>query len=613
MGTDLDRAGALRILFELAAGRRLVIVAALLATLLAVLAELAPFVLLYLAVDTLIASPHAFASRLLELAPWLLGSLLAKYAAYGTAYLISHHAAYAIIAHARHRLITQLDHAPLHWLHAQGAGALKQSVIQDVERLEAFLAHHTVEVTAAVLAPVCVTLLLLWIDWRMALAVLAVGPLALLTAAIVMRGAGRNHDRFNQATASLNNVTVEYLRNMAVLKVFCRTASSFRLLERRLREYYRLAGRITRKTVPGWALFTSVLGAHMLFLLPLGAWLHARGEVTAAQVAIAVLLGAGVFRPLLKVSRFFMEIPPILAGLLRMAPILAFTAPGERRRIGGTASIQVELNDVQFRYGTRQVLDTVNLRLEPGTFNVLVGASGSGKSTIALLVAGILAPDSGTVTLDGRPVATLEDADRARQIALATQDVFLFHGTIRDNLCLARPGATRQEIRKAVRVAQAEPLLRELPAGYETQVNELGARLSGGERQRIAVARALLADTPVLILDEATAFADSLTQRAFYQALLDEYPEKTLLVVAHRLYGIEKADQILVLDGGRISVSGRHADLLRESEYYRAMWRCEELTDEWALGASDWNAAARGPIGLDACGSVLAGSNAAGG
>lgn len=587
MGNILDRMGALHMLFELSAGRRWAIACALVVTLVAVLAELTPFVVLLRAVEVLLADSHAFGGELLALAPWLMGGITLKYVAYGIAYLISHHAAYDIMEQTRSRLVASLDAAPLHWVHAQGSGALKQSVIQDVERMEAFIAHHSVEVAAAVLAPVCATVALLWIDWRLALAALTVGPLALLASSFVMRGAGQYHDRFNQATASLNNVTVEYLRNMPVLKVFCRSASGFRLLQRRLRQYYRLADRITRNVVPGWALFTSVLGAHLLFLLPLGAWLHARGDVSIAQVVVAVLLGAGLFRPLLKVNRFFMDIPPILAGLRRMAPILAFRRQQGGARLVADVPIQVKLDQVSFGYGDRQVLKDVSLLLAPGTFNVLLGPSGSGKSTIAQLIAGLLAPDTGSATINGQAITSLADEDRACLIALATQDVFLFSGSVRDNLVLARPDASEFEIRRAVRVAQAEALIDALPAGYDTQVNELGSRLSGGERQRLAVARALLADTAVLVLDESTAFADSMTQRAFFLALLAEYPEKTLLVVAHRLYGIEHADQILVLEAGKLRLRGNHDQLTRESEHYRSMWTYEELAESWSLRGED--------------------------
>ncbi|MGP5711440.1 ABC transporter ATP-binding protein [Vreelandella alkaliphila] len=574
-----------RLLYELAASHRLAMVVALLITFLAVLAELLPFWLLYQAISTLVLTPHRFVETLPFLAAWLAAALLLKYLFYGSAYLISHHVAYAIMATARNTLVANLVTAPLPWLHGQGSGALKQSVIQDVERLEGFLAHHTIEITAAILAPLCVTALLFWLDWRLALAVLAIGPVALFVAMLGMRGVGNDHDQFSLATANLNNVVVEYLRNMPVLKVFCRSASHFQLLQSRLQAYYQLTTAITRRTVPVWSLFTSVLGAHMLLVLPLGAWLCARGEVSSADVALALMLGAAIFKPLLKVSRFFMEIPPILAGLRRMAPILALPVPPPMasRSVTFSEPPLVELRVVDMQYGGHPVLAGVSLCLRPRSLNVLVGPSGAGKSTIAHIMAGLLMPCAGGVFINARPMSQLSDSDRARLVGMATQEVFLFSGTIRENLCLARPDASEAELDKALRVAQAEALVCGLPEGLDTQVAELGTRLSGGEGQRIALARVLLADTPILLLDEATAFADSLTQRAFFRDLRQAYPGKTFVIVAHRLAGIECADQILVIEEGRLTASGRHNQLMQRSGYYQSMMRCEASCSDWTL------------------------------
>ncbi|ENO88312.1 ABC transporter ATP-binding protein [Thauera linaloolentis] len=588
MTHDSGAADAWRLLATLTAGRRMAWLAALWLTMVAALAELAPFWLIYRAIALLVEAPQALGAALPGLAGWLALALVLKYLAYGGAYLLSHHGAYAVMAATRRRLAGHLAEAPLHWLYAQGAGALKQSVIQDVERMEAFLAHHTVEVGAAVLAPLCAAALLWWVDWRLALAVLATGPLAWLGAHWTLRGMGRDHDRFNRASARLDNATVEYVRNMPVMKVFCRAGEGFQLLRRRLHDYYRLTGRITRRTVPGWALFTSMLGAHVLLVLPLGAWLHGRGEAGAADVAAALLLGAGVFRPLLKVSRFFMEMPEIFAGLRRMAPILACRRPPRLpapHSPPSSAPETLRLSGVGFGYGARAILADVSLTLRPGSFNVLVGPSGAGKTTLAQVVAGVLPPLAGEACIGGRPLAALDDAERARRVAFVTQEVFLFAGTIRDNLCLARPPAPPDDaaLHTALRVAQAAELVAALPEGLDTELRELGTRLSGGERQRLAVARALLADTPLLVLDEATAFADSLTQRDFFRALRETYPRKTCLVVAHRLYGIERSDQVLVLEGGRLSGCGDHARLLREHAWYRGMWRCEAENDAWAL------------------------------
>ncbi len=201
------------------------------------------------------------------------------------------------------------------------------------------------------------------------------------------------------------------------------------------------------------------------------------------------------------------------------------------------------------------------------------------------MLAGLLVPDSGEVLVNGVPVSSLDNQQRASLIAVASQDVFLFKGTIRDNLQLARDGLSEQDMHQAVVVAQAQELIQRLPEGYDTQLQEQGVRLSGGEKQRIALARALLADTPILVLDEATAFADSLTQKAFYHALKKHYPEKAVLVIAHRTYGLESAELISIIEDGLIQSQGNHAHLLITSDYYRQIWQLQKDSDNWSIGA----------------------------
>lgn len=589
MATEKLHFSAMPLLLELFSGKWMAMAGALLLTFTAVLAELVPFWTLYRVIDIIVHTPGDFVSQLPSLVVFLSVALVVKYLAYAGAYLISHHAAYDIMSRTRVRLVAGLAQAPLSWLHAQGSGALKQSVIQDVERLENFLAHHTVEITAALLAPICVTCLVLWVDWRLAMAVLAVGPLAIFTSLLGMRGVESNHDRFNLATARLNNVIVEYLRNMAVMKVFCRSASGFHLLQTRLQEYVQLAEGITRRSVPIWALFTSTLGSHMLLVLPLGAWLHARGDVNPADVALAMMLGAGIFKPLLKISRFFVDIPPILAALRRMRTVLVIGQHGGTGRniAQQDSSVPVELKQVSVRYGERTVLKSMSLSLTPNSLNVVVGPSGAGKSTLAQLVAGLVEPDSGQVLLQGRLVSQLTDDDRAGLVSMATQDAFLFRGTIRYNLCLAKPCATDEEIQRALRVAQASELVRQLPGGLDYRVDELGGRLSGGERQRLSIARVLLVDAAIVILDEATAFADSLTQRAFFLALRQQYSDRTFLVVTHRLSGIDNADQILVIEDGQLTRHGTHARMMQLGGYYPKMLECEASCEDWSLSKHD--------------------------
>jgi ATP-binding cassette subfamily B protein IrtA len=285
-----------------------------------------------------------------------------------------------------------------------------------------------------------------------------------------------------------------------------------------------------------------------------------------------------------------------LAGVRKMAPILALSevqSTSEYKLDNQLDNeqdnkISVEFSDLAFSYQDREILKGINLTLLPGTFTVLLGPSGARKTTMAQLLAGLLLPSSGAVTINGKALTAYGNEQRSQLIAVATQQAFLFKGTIKDNLLLARPLATDVEINLALKVAQAGECVESLPNGLNTKIHEQGVRLSGGEKQHIAIARAFLANTPVLVLDEAASL-DNLTQQAFYRDIKHYYPEKTILVVAHRSYGVETADQIVVLEQGIISGIGQQEQLILENTFYKWLWLCQVENEHWARGKQQNN------------------------
>ncbi|KOO05362.1 ABC transporter ATP-binding protein [Vibrio nereis] len=581
-----------RSLWKMAAVERGALYISMTFTAVAALLELLPFWLLFQAIESVLGhyqdtlTATELKAALYDSALWMALALVAKTLVYLVAYGFSHKAAFGVLTHTRRALVTRLAWAPVNWLQDYHSGQLKLAALQDVERVENFIAHHTVEVSVSAIGPVVVTGYLMWVDWRLALAALVVSPLAVLSSMLVTRGMGSLFEDYHKRSVHLNNTTVEYLRNMPVMKLFQQDSRRFKMMIDSLSNYYGVVATITKFTVPRWSFYTSLLGANLLVILPVGAFLYQSGEVRVLDILMAVVLGAGMLRPLLKVSNFFHEIKHILVSVKRLEPIL--TAPSvenDNAACDIASPYQIEFQDVSFSYGERQVLNGVNLTLQHGTTTVLMGRSGGGKSTLAQLLAGLLLPDSGDVTLNGTSVSQLSSQQRAALIAVASQDVFLFKGSIRDNLKLARDGISDDDLNRAVQVAQAKALINRLPQGLDTELQEQGVRLSGGEKQRIALARALLADTPILVLDEATAFADSLTQKAFYRALKHSYPEKTVLVIAHRTYGLEGADQIAIIENGAIESLGIHTKLLECNEYYQQVWTLQRDSENWTIGA----------------------------
>lgn len=615
-------------------------------TLLAVTCELLPYWILFQAVDVLLSlflqsasfSDPAVETQynvLLQLAGSMALALLLKTVFYSIAYFLSHQSAFSVLAETRKTLVSQLAQAPLPWIEQHSSGQLKQAVLQDVEQLETLISHHTVEVIAALTSPLLITLFLLWIDWRLALAALACAPLAVMAALFFMQNTRSQYDQYNQAVSALNSTTVEYLRTIPVMKVFRQDTENFQVMREKLHRYYTLTASLTKKTVPGWALFSSLLGANMLFILPTGIWLYTESAVSLTQIMMVVILGSGMLKPLLKVSRFFMEVNEVLASVRRLEPILTLNTEHQKLTHHLSAPVTVKFEHIGFSYGlsygfndsfyenfnesfndsynydynydynysynydeknngepdtavTKTVSETailknINFTLSPGSFTVLLGPSGTGKSTLSQLLSGLLIPDTGRITINGVPVEQLSNGERASLIAVVTQDIFLFKGTLRDNICLAKPHASEQDIQTALKGAQAEHLIATLPQGLDTQIHEQGIRLSGGERQRITIARALLADTPVLVLDEATASLDNRTQHAVHQSIKKHYPEKTLLVISHRNDRLESADQILVLNNQQIEATGSHQNLLASNGFYRTLWQYQSASDNWSI------------------------------
>lgn len=570
-------------LLGLLRGHRLSLGMALLLAALAAVLELVPYVWLCRSV-TLLAEGAA-ASAFYRLAGWIALALAGKYLLYTLAYYLSHNAAYRILMQTRQLLARRLAWAPLEWLQRYGSGALKKLLMQDVERLEQFIAHHLVEMAAALAAPLLVAAVLLAIDWRLALAALATLPLAIVFQAIAMRGMEQRMAEYQEAVGDLNDASVEYLRSMPVMKAFRQDARSFARMRDALARYHALIRGVTRRVVPGWSVFMVLLNANIVFLLPLGLWLLQRQRIDLAQLLLALVLGGGMLKPLFKLMRFQSQIRDILDGVARMQPLLAMREPADAPRVAiGEASLRFD--GVCFGYAGASVLRELSLTVPAGRMTALVGPSGAGKSTLAALLGGLIVPERGSIAVGGVPLAQIGEAQRAGLIAVATQEAFLFRGSLLDNLRLGCPDVDESRVRAALRIAQAEAFVDALPEGWHAPVGERGVRLSGGERQRIAIARALLADTPILVLDEATAFADSRTERRFYRALREGCPDKTLLVIAHRLYTVRDAAQILVLESGRLVDAGDHAALLQRCRPYRKQWQAQEQDDGWAIRAA---------------------------
>lgn len=540
------------------------------------LAELVPLYLLFVAIQALLNPLSSSVGLLLWIAAGMCAAILLKTGLAIGAYYFSHQVAFKALTEVRMKLVTQLANLPLTWLSAQSPAVLKQNILQDVEHIENFIAHQSVELFNAILTPIIVFTLIAFIDWRLALSAVAVVPLAFLVSGLFMYKTASQYQHFSQVSEDLTSTLNDYVKNMSVMKLYNLDSKHFSVLNRKLDRYHKLVLSLTSQTVPGWTLYTALLGASFIFLLPTAIALHSTQTVNIEQIILSVLLALGMLSPIIKVSRFFMEANELLAGVRRIAPVyFAHPAKLKHDRIDKERTL-MQFENVTFSYQSQQVINGVNLKLVPNSLNVMVGASGHGKSTVAMLACGLLPPSSGTVQVYGHDVSLLTDSARTQFMSVVTQESYLFEGTLRDNILFGRCGISSKSLDDAIAAAQLKLWLTQLPDGLATQLQARGQNLSGGEKQRIAIARALVSNTPLVILDEATAAMDNVTQANFYHALQRHYPNTTFLMITHKYSGLENTSQIFVLNKGRIASQGSHDTLLASCEYYRHSWQLQQ-------------------------------------
>jgi len=516
-----------------------------------------------------------------QYAGWLVLALVLKYLLHSLAYYFSHVAAYQLLMTLRQQAVAVLARLPLPQLQQYQSGELKQLVMQDIERLEQFIGHHSVEGLAAFIGPLIALVALSWIDTWLALAALSPLPLALLCQAIVLRRLGPLMTAFSRSNSELNSTIVEYIRMLPVMRIFCQDGESFGRMRKALDNYQQQIRTIIRQTVPSWSLFMVLTGASVLVLSPVAIYRLQQGLLSPADAVLALMLSAGMLQPLLKVAKLASELHEIVAASQRIYQLIATPLHNPAHTLGSDTESAVKPNGliplnvqgVYFSYQQESILKPLGFQLEKGSFTALIGPSGAGKSTLAQLLCGLLEPDGGGILLAGQPLAQLDDSQRCQLISLVSQQNQLFRGSIRDNLQLAQNNASESQLWQALQVAQAAAFVHGLPDGIDTQLSEQSTPLSGGERQRLCVARTLLSPAPLLILDEATAFADSQTEQRFYQQVRQYWPERTLLVIAHRLQAVCMADQLLLLEQGVLVAQGNHDQLLSQNTLYRQLWQ----------------------------------------
>ncbi|MDR2672458.1 MAG: ABC transporter ATP-binding protein/permease [Coriobacteriales bacterium] len=630
-------------LLQLAARKKaLVIASALLATLAAIF-SFVPYFAIYFAISTVVTTfPNFDADTAASIAQWgwlAVGGAIGNLLCYFGALVCSHLAAFETLYELKIDFARHLARVPLGFHVLIGSGKLRKIMDENIEKIEGFIAHQLPDLVAALASPIVAIIMLLVIDWRFGLAALVAVILALLLQMLAYGGSGvREMMRTYQSSlAEMNNATVEYIRGISVVKAFKQTAYSFRRLHSTIQNYTKMVIPYTLGFENWMCLFATLTTNIYLFLLPV-AFLLVLIEPNHAHLA-TVFMFYLVFVPslgtiLTKVLYVTSSGLQIQGGVEAMDKVLA--VPEMSQPTQGTARIattyDIAFTDVQFSYQNTDAaeetienpgehaaeekteavapgaagektesdphvelaekteapfaLNGVTFVARQGQTTALVGPSGGGKSTIAHLVCRFFDVDAGHVTIGGVDVRQMTTEYLMSLVGFVFQDVFLFKQSVADNIRMGNPDASDDEVRAAAHAAQCHEFIMRLPEGYQTVIGAKGVHLSGGERQRIAIARAIVKNAPIVVLDEATAFADPenehLIQKSFETLLRD----KTVVIIAHRLTTVQHADNIVVVEDGHVQEQGRHDELLAQQGRYARMWRTYHESLSWTITAA---------------------------
>lgn len=500
---------------------------------------------------------------------------------YNLALAISHKATFAILKDIRRRVLEKLPRMPLGTIVDTSSGKIKQIIVDQVDSMETTLAHLLPEMTANIVGPVCILIYLFVLDWRMALLSLVSIPLGMIILMSIMANYAKDYEGAVKTTQEMNETIVEYIGGIEVIKAFNQGKNSYGKYANRVKAnaayYYNWMKRCQFNMSLGYAVAPTTL----ITVLPVGWLMYCSGSLSMEVFITTIILSLSIVGPLLAAMNFTDSLAKVGTIVGSVDEILLGTEQQHSEMPVTLDKPDITFSHVSFGYHeSKEILHDVSLTIPTGTMTALVGPSGSGKSTIAKLIAGFWDVEQGIITLGGVDEKDIPLKQLYDQIAFVSQDNYLFDETIRENIRMGKPSASDEEVEAVAKAAGCDAFIRALEKGYDTRVGGGGAHLSGGERQRVAIARAMLKDAPVVILDEATAYIDPENEAVVQKAVAKLVQGKTVIVIAHRLSTITGANQIIVVQDGKIEAVGTHTELLKNCPLYKNMWQAH-------IGAKD--------------------------
>ena len=510
----------------------------------------------------------------------------------------SHNLAFSIIEDTRKRVVEKLSRLSMGTIEGKSSGKWSQFVVETVDKMEKPIAHAIPEVLANVLIPIVIVVIIFILNWKIGLANLVTLPLGLLFSMLMMKDYEAKSKRYIEASKKMNAAAVEYIQGIKVIKAFNKSASSYDKFQKAVED--------NRDSMLDWYLSVcfamtaamEVLPSTLLIVLPAGLYLFMTGGITTPVLIMCVLLSYASYKPLLKAMAYMDTMANVHVVFGEIQSVLDLPELVRQDTAPEPQGYDVRFENVVFGYGRSpeepagaadkggapentangaadgvKVFDGLTFTAKEGALTAIVGSSGSGKSTIAKLLAGFWNIESGHITIGGADIGSMSLERNMHLVTYVSQENFLFNKSIRDNLKMAKEDATDEEIEAACKQASCHDFIQSLPDGYDTDAGNAGSKFSGGERQRLTIARALLKDSPIVVLDEATAYSEPENEAIIQQSIDNLVKNKTVIMIAHRLSTVVNADTIIVLDKGRIAAQGTHAELLQSSPLYQHMWQ----------------------------------------
>ncbi|MEI3612016.1 ABC transporter ATP-binding protein [Pseudogracilibacillus sp. SO30301A] len=539
-----------------------------------------PYLVVYILSIQILHISNSFSpTNLTILVAISLGAILLKGLFFMMAVNLSHKAAYDVLYDIRIDLADKLTKLPLGYFDKNDVGSIKHTMNEDVEQLEEGIAHLIPDLTTGIVVPVVTFIVMFVLDWKMALAAFMMIPILGIAFAFANKKLGRMGPKYGEINQLLSSTLLQYVYGMKVIRAFSRTERAYEDYSKVVNQVGNMGEEVEKQTIFVKTLAAGLAQMPLLIVVPVGVWFYSIGEITLSLFIIFVMLTIGIGNTLLKAFRssgsVSFRIASVTNKIMNLLEQAELPRPKQPKKPEGSS---LEFQNVSFSYDAEsEVLNNVSFTVPQGTLTALVGSSGAGKTTIARMVPRFWDVTEGSVTIGGVDVRSLSNEDMLQKVSYVSQDIYLFDGTIMDNIRMGRLDATDEEVMEAAKQAQCHDFIVNLPDGYQTVVGEGGGRLSGGQRQRISIIRAFLKQAPILILDEATALIDPENEALIQDAInelvapVDGQP-KTILMIAHRLHTVIHADQILVIEDGTVVGSGTHQQLLAENEHYRNQW-----------------------------------------